>query len=269
MLKREKLLTFFSPPEISEWLKPVDLFISKIILSKVFVGNLEKIFIECGVWKGAYSISLLKNCEQSIGFGVDPYPNHSAEREIFIESLQSENLENSFTLVRSWSDLPQMKANLIHIDGLHTEDAVYRDLVESHKLLSIGGCIIIDDMAHPYFPGIPSAVHRFMLEFDYRMVLSTFQKAYLVHKEFHPKYYSDLFKHLCHAGLIIERHQGDLDKFKIDYLQKPTLMGFDVLLCVSPRNDKLFRVLGLRSTVRKVLLSLVPPLILDGFNRLR
>ncbi len=53
-------------------------------------------------------------------------------------------------------------ARFIHIDGDHSYNGVMHDLMISHKCMSDSAIICMDDVMHPYYPGLTLAVHDYL-----------------------------------------------------------------------------------------------------------
>lgn len=83
-------------------------------------------------------------------FIEDKAQNDKQKKKIDIELFQ-----DSSTII-----VPKLKKkyDVSFIDGSHAEDIVIQDLMNTHKLLKIGGLIIIDDILHK---GVKDALERF------------------------------------------------------------------------------------------------------------
>ena len=59
---------------------------------------------------------------------------------------------------------PNSRFRFIHVDGGHTADVAYSDLVFTSRHLADRGIIAIDDYKHPNWPGVTEATDRFLSE---------------------------------------------------------------------------------------------------------
>ena len=143
----------------------------------------RRLFLEIGVFRGAFAQIALTNHENATMTGVDPYPLPDARevREEMWMGLTSLGLDRRFELFDSTASVPTFrKFCLIHVDGEHTETAVLNDLRFSAERLQPGGVLVVDDVRHRWFPGIASAVFRFIEDSGYKILADTGQKFYLV-----------------------------------------------------------------------------------------
>lgn len=175
-----------------EWLHPIDGRLAVILLEFATkrTTSSEIGFLEIGVYKGAWASVLLKNLDSVRGQGIDPYPGRAGFKEALISRLDQIGVSNRFELFASWEDFSQQqngpdKLSLIHIDGEHSESAVWADLHLAEKYLADQGILVVDDYRHFWFPGIASAVYRFVYESEFRLIALTENKAYLVRAGFH------------------------------------------------------------------------------------
>ena len=208
------------------WLRPVDIAASVSCLNLVD----EKLrVLEIGIWRGSWSISILKNSLHTRITGVDPYPNLDRVRNEMISRMVENEVYNRFQLFESVDELLKLNMNfgLIHIDGEHSERQTYFDLVACSKLLSARGVIIVDDINVEWFPGVSSAMHKFMIEHEFRMFMTTQGKAYLSRKEFAGGLYSELLssEFLAESADIFRHHPFS------SYEQSTSVYDQEVLIC--------------------------------------
>jgi SAM-dependent methyltransferase len=80
---------------------------------------------------------------------------------------------------------------MFSVDGCHTAEHVFNDLLTAQDLLSPGGVIILDDYMQPHWPGVTEAVHRFYAFGVPRVkpFLYCDHKLYLTHYGHHNLYY--------------------------------------------------------------------------------
>lgn len=97
------------------------------------------------------------------------YPRNSGEEYNFETwQMYTRNIKN-IDPMRMWAPLshdsvikPSKKADLVFIDGGHTEEETYENIVYWNEILAKGGTIIIDDYQnnlHPW-PGVDRACDR-------------------------------------------------------------------------------------------------------------
>lgn len=169
----------------------LDWTINETLLNSVLPENKQRA-LEIGVFRGHTTRKLASLFEQV--FCVDPLddyylpdlkdfqPNTPIEYwknqyGFFIQNTK--HIQDKITLFRNKSTdtLPKLSENyfdFIFIDGDHREEAVYFDLVESHRLLKNNGVILIDNMDwrgdQPH-----KAVEKFLKDFgsDYKVIYNT------------------------------------------------------------------------------------------------
>lgn len=175
-----------------EWLHPIDGRLAVILLEFAGKGDTssEIGFLEVGVWKGAWASVLLRNLDSVRGYGIDPFPGRPDFQEALISRFDQIGVSNRFELFASWKNFSKQqigpdKLSLIHIDGEHSESAVWADLHLAETYLADQGIIVVDDYKHFWFPGIASALYRFVYESEFRLIALTENKAYLVRAGFH------------------------------------------------------------------------------------
>jgi hypothetical protein len=192
---------------------------------------------EVGVWKGAWSSVVLMNQENSRVIGIDPYPNGKPAKLVMEKRMVELGVESRFSLFDSTSDIPsQLVFSFVHIDGLHTENAVLSDLEAISSRLAPDGVIVVDDFTSPWFPGVQSALYKFIGENGFRIFLVSMQKAYITRSANAPRMW-DAIKNLrddLKYGQIWENLAESLPESEYRYVQKTDVLGQDVLIC-SPR----------------------------------
>ncbi|KGA21244.1 hypothetical protein GM51_2910 [freshwater metagenome] len=188
-----------------EWLDVVDAELASIII-RSFPSSPE--VLEVGVWKGAWSVTVLLNTTAKVT-GIDPYPAGEDAKTALFRSLNDNDLGGRFVLESSWEALaPDKKFDLIHVDALHTEAALEADLINADERLSGGGVIIVDDFRHPWFPGASSAFYRFLDAKGYLILCTSSNKAYVCRASSH----SNL------RGQFIELMKNPISFIVFDYL---------------------------------------------------
>lgn len=166
--------------------------------SRKIIGNC----LEIGVWKGKTAFLLQHHLNEEIEklFLIDIH----LQREELQKSLkQATNIV--FHESPSWGlahlDFPSNSCKWIHIDGKHTGEAVYNDLIAADKLLSITGIVCIDDFFEHQYPQITQAVFRYLDRnpYSFAMFLCGFKKAYLARIE-----YVEHYLNFCHESMLSE-----------------------------------------------------------------
>ncbi len=166
-----------------------DILVSRLILSRVR----EPGFLEVGVLFGGWAISLLLNVKTRWAFGIDPYPGHEgpAIKAELMNKLRHFRLEHDFQLLDSWDAIPlsvrKTGVDLVHVDGDHSESACLVDLERASQILAPQGVIVLDDWHHPMFPGVGSALHRFLADEKFAVFAVTNRKAFLCREADHSK----------------------------------------------------------------------------------
>jgi hypothetical protein len=213
------------PKKPDEWLIPKEALLSVAILETF--NPESRLFIECGVLNGAYSLNILLNVVGSAAIGIDPYPNMPKLKARMMNRMYGQK----FTLLNSWKELNYSKQNasLIHIDGLHTEDAVYDDLVKAATHLNQGGVIVCDDYCQPIFPGVAMGYSKFILNFEFAPFLCTGSKAYICETKYHQSWMTKCTEALSAQTTIPwARHLGEGEN--TPYISMPLVNGYPTLL---------------------------------------
>lgn len=263
---------FFFPQDGSEiWLRPMDAELALLLLrinSELNQHAPAVRALEIGVWRGAWSSVVLVNVPDARVHGVDPYPGSLSEvRRTMQQRLSDLGVEDRFVLSPDLSSLTsQEHFDVIHVDGEHSEAKVWSDLTFARDHLGPGGIIIVDDYRHPDFPGIASALFRFLETNDLRIFLVTPYKAYLASTSDASAYHAALLTNapnLRHANL--RRHFGDGDPEPEVYRQASDVLGQPVLLAGQVSRS----TQATESSLRRALRALAPPLIVDAYRILR
>ena len=164
-----------------------DILVSRLLLSHAQ----DPVVLEIGVLFGGWVISLLLNVETRSALGIDPYPGREgpAIKEEVLKNLSDFKLEKDFQLLDSWEQIPsqlrKIGFNLVHVDGDHSELACLEDLERASQILAPQGVIVLDDWHHPMFPGVGSALHRFLAQEEFAVVAITNRKAFICRKAEH------------------------------------------------------------------------------------
>jgi hypothetical protein len=172
----------FLPETPEEWIIPKEGLIACSIVENV---KRASHFLEIGVLNGAYSLNILRNVNIE-GVGIDPFPNLSNMKQRTLKRLEPFNFEIYETKIQVFkSDF-----SLVNIDGLHTYKAVLEDLEYSSTVLSNDGVIRIDDIWHPYFPGVSAAFGYWIVNSQFACFLITGSAAYICRSESYDYWYN-------------------------------------------------------------------------------
>ena len=179
--------------QINEWLPIQD----AVIANSLSPSHAR--VLEIGTWKGGWAISMAENDRLRKIYCVDPYPNLNDVRNRFLQTV-SDRAPGQIVL---YPDLDSVLSeqglvlDVIHIDGEHSQDAVYSDLTRSVSFLSPAGLLIIDDIFYHSFPGVTVAAFKAIEEFGLSPFLFTEKKLYLCHKAYYDDYY-------CKAKVLLD-----------------------------------------------------------------
>jgi hypothetical protein len=133
-------------------------------------------FAEIGTFQGRFFIAqalALQPGERALGIDLFEWPS-PATYEIFIENCRSWGVApDSMTAWKAHSgeiDAASLSAKLggqpvrfFHIDGDHSAEALTKDLALALQVLHPKGLICLDDMLHPGYPFLVTAVERWLL----------------------------------------------------------------------------------------------------------
>lgn len=268
---------FFFPSDGSqEWLSVMDAELALLLLD--LNAETRKVpapphVLEIGVWKGAWSSVVLANLSDARVHGVDPYPGALGEvRQTMEQRLRDLGVDDRFVLtVNLGSVPPDQHFDVIHIDGEHSETAVWSDLAFARDHLAPGGIIILDDWSATAFLGIASALFRFLEPNDLRIFLVSHDKAYVTRR-------SDASAHearlLANAPRLqfsrLLRHFGDGDPEPKAYRQASDVLGQPVLIAKKVvRSEHPITIGATEARLRRAIRALTPPLLIEAYRSLR
>lgn len=148
-------------------------------------------YLEIGVRTGCSMVQVLANSNPQLVVGVDLWTGHYADlpntlefAKAQIETFQQKTGNyfpvrliqgNSHTILK---DLIQKncKFDLITVDGDHSEQGAWEDLVDAQALLAEQGAIVFDDIIHPSFPFLMEVAQRFLKTYpDFKAVVNSSQ----------------------------------------------------------------------------------------------
>lgn len=177
-------------------------------------------------------ISALLNSKNLEGIGVDPYPGLGDVKDKLFTNLKKFGLTSSYRHFNSLTDLideGNFKFSMIHIDGEHSGRALTNDLNVSSKLIDKNGVIIIDDIFHPDFPGVTSAVFKFLHNGEFSSFLITPNKMYICHRNAFNSYHSSALRVLknYNVGYSLGFPSGGQNG---SYVQQNSINGFQQIV---------------------------------------
>lgn len=230
--------------DTTEHLSATDLFMAQQILDRRTQASVR--VIEVGVWKGAWLLLLLRGNPRAHGYGIDPYPQMPQIRDRLLADVEAHRLGNRFDLADSREAFcaahcaaGHVLADVIHIDGEHSEAAVEADLAFAARHTTPDGVIVVDDYRFAWFPGIASALYGFLADREWAAFLFTANKAYLTRAANHESELTAVGRVLDAAGLPWSRGIGVDEAHPARYTEAPDVRGFGVALCLSPVCDEL------------------------------
>jgi hypothetical protein len=227
---------------IWEWAKirtlsPRDMCIALDLTS--IINPRDKRLLEIGVFQGAFMNTFLLNSHPWSAIGIDPYPGHPETRDYFFESASKLGLDEKIILFDNFDLLDSSEPalfGLIHIDGEHSETGVTNDLERSIKYLSPEGILVIDDIFHTAFPGISSAVYKFIHSNSISPFLISGDKMWLCFPNNFEKY-SEITRNILNDRCIdFNIHYKDF------YDQSNSIAGYpQIIVKLEPRYYEKFR----------------------------
>ena len=117
--------------------------------------------LEVGTYVGTSVINMLKYLDDATAMVIDRWENYDEDEflsniiknnveKIFYQNLKMSNMENRITAIKGDSkdilqNLEKNQFDFIYVDGDHTYNGCYTDLVLSWDLLKENGILAIDD----------------------------------------------------------------------------------------------------------------------------
>lgn len=245
---------------------PVDMAILCLLAQKT---DLHKL-LEVGVYRGGFIRTFLMNVKKSYAVGVDPYPNDCGAKNDLLINIKKYDLTNSFVLYDNLNQVNNHKFDIIHIDGEHSESAVYSDINYCVKLIHSNSILILDDIWHPKFPGVSSAFFKFFHDSNLCCFLITRHKIYLCDSLKFDEYVNVILS-ICESYAISVLPQVNHFRSGVQYGQSTQIKGqYPVIIVESKPNIKFLLKLGFyRNFVSRIGSYFVPPIFLILNIRIR
>ena len=128
-------------------------------------------YVEIGTYEGRFFIALalgLQPTEHALGMDVFDWPDTGVQKRMVDNCVAHGLTKDRFTSWKASSrsltpadlanKLNGRKARFIHVDSEHTVDCLRHDLELAHAVLHERGIIALDDMLHPSYPLLITAV---------------------------------------------------------------------------------------------------------------
>jgi hypothetical protein len=96
-------------------------------------------------------------------------------------------------------------------------------------MLALGGVMVVDDILHPWFPGVTSAFFKFLEYSDFVLVLSTGSKGYICRKS-DAENMRAVIKGHSKFKTLWETHDGFFESGGGRYPQETDVNDFPVLI---------------------------------------
>lgn len=169
--------------------------------------NHRSLMFEIGVYKGKY-LSVLHNCGRTFGqevIGFDTYewvPVAAVEESLrsAFDTLDGISLipgdSTKMTAASLRDILGGRRAGFVSVDGAHTPDAVFSDLVLCETVLEPWGIVSIDDFLNPMAIGVTEGAMRFWHKAATNLVPFCYcrNKLFAANKEFAEHYSAQTLK---------------------------------------------------------------------------
>jgi hypothetical protein len=195
--------------EVEGWLDPGAVTATLAIDYLQKATNVRGSVAEIGVHHGKYFIVLKNLCRSDeFAIAVDVFEDQhlnidgsgSGDRAIFEHNISRYSDSDNLSVIKSDSKrldsaniIAAGRGNMVRIfsiDGSHTADHSYSDLMLAAGTLATGGVIVLDDLYNPAWPGVQEGFHRFMNSMNTRFSVISFgdNKLYLCSKSDHEKF---------------------------------------------------------------------------------
>jgi predicted O-methyltransferase YrrM len=273
-----RALPFFPSDDSAIWLSRRDATLSVAVLDAL--GREPSTVLEIGVFRGAWSLTIAMNVPGATVFGIDPYPGGEflqSARAQALRSFADGGISHRFHLFATWDEFlatPERPTvvDVVHVDGRHDEVHAELDLENAHRLLADDGVIIVDDYRHISFPGIPSAMYRFLERRNYRIFLVSENKAFLCRTPHHGFWHSAFGAALAAQQEFTwyDRSSTGARAPESSAPSPPDVLGAAVLLCIPPYSPVPSPATpSLRRRVASVARDWLPPIAVRALWRAR
>jgi precorrin-6B methylase 2 len=252
--------------DMVEWLPIQDAVISHFLAPK------NSKILEVGTWKGGWAITMAQNDRSRKIVCVDPFPNLDTIKEQFLANVET-RATGQVTLFETLDEALQdsnVKFDLIHIDGEHSQSAVARDLEKSISRLTAEGLLVIDDIFYHSFPGVTAATFSTLEAKRLSPFLFTEKKLYICHKEFYQEYYAKARTVLVAKHIPFEEDQS-ITQEASSYLQSNSINGFSLLIIPAGTSmtSSFFNSIGVKNkfSMKHFGKQLLPPFLISILKR--
>ena len=225
---------------------PLDAYLT-VNLLKEMNSNLP--ILEVGVFTGGFIICHLRNNENLIAVGVDPFPGLENFREELFSNLEIYRIRDRYVHYDSIDEIKNesSKFSLIHLDGEHSESALSKDLTIASQLIDRNGIIVVDDFFHLDFPGVSSAVYEFLHHNNFSSFLITQSKIYLCRENVYGQWLQKSKNIMDQIGIKYElEHKSVVAQ---GYQSSNAINGFkNIIVKLTPNEERELRIaLGIES----------------------
>jgi hypothetical protein len=229
--------------------------------------------LEIGVYKGGFLLTLVKNNPSLLTIGIDPYPNLLKIRESLIDYRDKLGLKDRLYLYLSFDELTQSKHNsvlfdMIHIDGLHSESQVNKDLMNVLPKLKEHSILIIDDIFYHSYPGVTAAAFSFIEHNNFTPFLFTEKKIYICNPNYYEEYYKKTIS--IFSRLKINYEENENLNSQIRYPQSNAIHGSNIIITSEMKQGDFLGTLKemnlklpLRIRIKSGLKNLLPPKLFE------
>ncbi len=252
--------------QVEGWFHPLDaeiVFTLGLIQTEAAIsGSVGEIGVHHG--KLAILLYLMLHTNEK-GFCVDVFGKQElnidrsgrGDEDIFLNNLKKYGIDkNLLHVIKSSShrvssdDIVKYvgPVRLFSVDGGHTAELTYNDLVLAENSLAEEGVIILDDFFNNDWPGVSEGGHRFLSERKNRMtVFSISKNKTFICKERHVRFYTDSFRFVLK------------DRVKKEY----EFYGQKVCIVTSPRSRKRRRIESAAAAARRLTCNRSSPRLLS------
>ena len=149
-------------------------------------------YLEIGVRRGRSACTVARGCPTVDIIACDMWqPNYAGMENPGPELVKSElarqghkgtlvfaNGDSHLILPQLFTQRPQLRFDLITVDGDHSAEGAYRDLCDVAPQLQPGGVLVFDDISHPAHPYLLEVWRKFIAEHSYLSSHEYIQQGY-------------------------------------------------------------------------------------------